>query len=63
MDRKTEIKKDIFKILGDVYVITGDKPTSRQEELLDKIVDYLDANISLRRKVVKDKGPEDGQSN
>lgn len=63
MDRKTEIKKDLFKILIQVYGFSNqDKPTTKQEEFLDKAVEYLDANISLRRKVVKDKGTADGKS-
>jgi hypothetical protein len=59
MDRKTEIKKDLFKILVEVYKMDGaQNPTAKQEEFLDKALEYLDANISLRRKVVKEKKDE-----
>lgn len=59
MDRKTEIKKDLWKILQEVYKLNEAKGvTDKQNEFLDKAVDYLDANISLRRKVVKEKPPE-----
>lgn len=58
MDRKAEIKKDLFQILKDVYRMDRDKATEKQDEFLDKAMDYLDANISLRRKVIKDKGAE-----
>lgn len=51
MDRKTEIKKDLFKILNEVYGFNNQGPTVKQEEFFDKVVNYLDANISLRRKV------------
>lgn len=59
MDRKTEIKKDLWQILKQVYTLNEEKGmTAKQEEFLNKAVDYLDANISLRRKVVKEK-PKD----
>jgi len=58
MDRKREIKKDIWDILRTVYVINEEKGiTDKQQLFLDKIVDYLDSEISLRRKV-KEKEPE-----
>lgn len=56
MDRKREIKNDILVILKEVYKIPADVDTTdRQQEFVDKVLDYLDANISLRRKVKKDK--------
>lgn len=60
MDRKTEIKKDLWQILKKVYSLNEEKGiTAKQEEFLEKAVEYLDANISLRRKVIKDKPPEE----
>ena len=56
MDRKTEIKNDLWQILKQVYTLNEEKGmTAKQEEFLDKALEYLDANISLRRKVVKEK--------
>lgn len=60
MDRKTEIKKDLWNILRDVYKLNEAKGvTDKQNEFLDKVLDYLDSQISLRRKVVKEKPPEE----
>lgn len=51
MTRKTEIRKEIFKIMGTVYNFhPGLDETTKQAEFLDKVMDYLDAEISLRRK-------------
>lgn len=51
MSRKNEIKKDIYAILREVYCIHEQREiTDKQNEFLDKIVMYLDANLSLRRK-------------
>lgn len=59
MDRKTEIKKELWNILRDVYKLNVEKGvTDKQNEFLDKVMDYLDSEISLRRKVVKEKPPE-----
>lgn len=55
MDRKSEIKKDLWEILKKVYTLNEEKGiTVKQNEFLDKTLDYLDANISLRRKVTKE---------
>lgn len=63
MDRKKEIKKDLWQILKQVYVLNEEKGmTAKQEEFLDKTLEYLDANISLRRKVIKEKQPEKNSS-
>lgn len=59
MDRKEEIKKDLWQILKQVYTLNEEKGiTNKQEEFLEKAVQYLDANISLRRKIVKEKAVE-----
>ena len=59
MDRKTEIKKHIWTIMADVYKFNLDiGVTAKQDEFLDKVMDYLESEISLRRKVVKDKPVE-----
>jgi hypothetical protein len=59
MDRKAEIKTDLWKILKDVYKLNEVKGiTIKQNEFLDKMIDYLDSQISLRRKPVKEKPPE-----
>lgn len=51
MSRKNEIKKDIWKILREVYGIAEDREiTDKQNEFLNRTVCYLDENISLRRK-------------
>lgn len=58
MDRKTEIKKELWKILQKVYTLNEAKGiTDKQNEFLDKVMDYLDSEISLRRKVIKEKPP------
>lgn len=60
MDRKAEIKKDLWNILRDVYKLNVEKGvTTKQDEFLDKVLEYLDANISLRRKIVKEKMPDE----
>src|SRR5687768_6807559 len=51
MGRKNEIKKDVYAILREVYSIHEAREiTDKQNEFLDKLVAYLDENISLRRK-------------
>lgn len=59
MDRKKEIKKDLWQILKKVYTLNEEKGiTAKQDQFLDEMLEYLDANISLRRKVVKEKPVE-----
>jgi hypothetical protein len=59
MDRKAEIKSDLWKILKNVYKLNEEKGiTVKQEEFLDKMIEYLDSQVSLRRKIVKEKPPE-----
>lgn len=59
MDRREEIKRDLWQILKQVYMLNEEKGvTDKQNEFLNKAVDYLDDNISLRRKVVKEKPVE-----
>jgi len=51
MNRKDEIAKDLMDILRQVYSIHPlSNPSEKQNELIDKMVAYLDENISLRRK-------------
>lgn len=59
MDRKAEIKKDLWQILQKIYKLNEAKGvTDKQNEFLDGVVEYLDTNLSLRRKVVKEKPVE-----
>lgn len=56
MSRRNEIKKDIWKIMQDVYRFSDHvEITDKQNDFLDKVVQYLEANISLRRKTDKSK--------
>jgi hypothetical protein len=58
MSRKREIKNDLWEVLCKVYSIpVANNKSDRQEELLNKIVDYIDTNLSTRRKR-PDKGNE-----
>lgn len=51
MNRKEEIARDLMEIMKQVYSIHPLSPPSEKQELLiSKMVDYLDSNISLRRK-------------
>jgi hypothetical protein len=51
MNRKEEIAKDLMEILRTVYQIHPlCPPSEKQEQVVQKMVDYLDENISLRRK-------------
>ncbi len=55
MDRKKEIRKDIWEIFKKTYSLNEEKGiTAKQDEFLDKLVEYLDTNLSLRRKKIKD---------
>jgi hypothetical protein len=51
MDRKKEISNDIWEIMRKVYSI-GDSvvQSDRQAEFLKQIVEYIDTNLSTRRK-------------
>ena len=51
MDRKKEITNDLWDIMRKVYSINDLALRSeKQEELLKQIVDYIDVNLSVRRK-------------
>lgn len=63
MSRKNEIKKDIWDILREVYSISEHREiTDKQNEFLDKIISYLEENISLRRKTDKQRENEEEDS-
>ena len=54
MDRKKEILNDIWEIMRKVYNINESAPQSeKQAEFLQKIVEYIDTNLSTRRKKVE----------
>ena len=51
MSRKREISNDIWDIFCKVYHITDvERKSDKQKELLDKIIEYIDTNLSTRRK-------------
>lgn len=51
MNRKKEIQNDLWEIMRTVYTIGATTPQSeKQVEFLTKVVEYLDANLSIRRK-------------
>jgi len=51
MSRKDEIAADLMDILRKVYGINPlAQPSDKQTEVIQKMVDYLEENISLRRK-------------
>lgn len=51
MNRKEEIARDLMEIMRTVYSIHPlSNPSEKQKELIEKMVAYLDENISLRRK-------------
>jgi hypothetical protein len=51
MNRKREIANDLWDIMRKVYNINELSPQSdKQEELLTTIVEYIDTNLSTRRK-------------
>ena len=51
MNRKKEIAYDIWTIMRQVYGISDIVSKSeKQEEFIDKVVDYIDVNIGVRRK-------------
>ena len=51
MDRKREIYNDIWDIMRNVYSINPLAAQSeKQTEFLQKVVDYIDTNLSTRRK-------------
>lgn len=59
MSRKNEIKKDIWKILREVYGICEYRDiTDKQNEFLNRTLAYLDENVSLRRKTDKQRDLE-----
>jgi hypothetical protein len=56
MDRKTEISQDIWNIMREVYGISALAGKSEKQALfLDKVVEYIDTNLSTRRKKQDDK--------
>lgn len=51
MSRRREIEKDLWEVFKTVYCINETMPkTEKQTEVLNKIVDYIEANLSTRRK-------------
>ena len=51
MNRKKEITNDLWDIMRKVYTIGDLTPRSqKQEEFLEKVVEYIDANLGTRRK-------------
>lgn len=51
MNRKQEIAVDIWEIMRSVYSINAASAQSeKQEQFITKVVDYIDANLSTRRK-------------
>ena len=51
MSRRDEIAFDLMAILQKIYGINSSaKPSEKQEELIETMVNYLDENLSLRRK-------------
>jgi hypothetical protein len=60
VDRKTEISNDIWEIMRDVYSIsTLANKSEKQALFLSKIVEYIDTNLSTRRKKQDDKEKKD----
>jgi hypothetical protein len=56
MNRRKEITNDLWDIFRKVYSITEVTPQSdKQTQLLDNIVEYIDTNLSTRRKRVDNK--------
>lgn len=56
MNRKKEIANDIWDMMREVYQINICAPQSeKQTQFIDKVVEYIDANLSTRRK----KQPDD----
>ena len=56
MNRKKEITNDLWDIMRTVYSINALCARSdKQEELLNKIVEYIDTNLSTRRKRADEK--------
>jgi hypothetical protein len=55
MDRKREISNDLWSIVRQVYTIPENASQSdKQILLLAKIVEYIDNNLSTRRKKSKE---------
>lgn len=51
MNRKKEISNDIWDIMRGVYGINVASPQSeKQEDFINKVVDYIDETIGTRRK-------------
>jgi hypothetical protein len=51
MSRRREITNDLWSIMRKVYSISENTPQSqKQEELIESIVEYIDSNLSTRRK-------------
>lgn len=54
MDIKTEVRRDIWKIMSDVYILHPEMaPTKKQIEFLDKVMNHLNETFTIRHK--KDK--------
>lgn len=59
MSRRKEIYNDLWEVFRKVYNISDITPKSeKQIELLSGIVDYIDANLSTRRKKIDSKETE-----
>ena len=51
MNRKQEVAFDLMSIMKRIYNIHPlSAPSEKQQAMIDAMVDYLEANISLRRK-------------
>ena len=51
MSRRSEIYKDFYQILCKVYRIYEDrKPTDNQDQLLNELLNYIEENLSTRKK-------------
>lgn len=56
MSRSKEITNDLWEILRKVYSISEATPQSeKQTQLLNNIVEYIDNNLSTRRKKIDNK--------
>jgi hypothetical protein len=56
MNRKKEISNDIWIIMQGVYSINAaSDPSEKQAEFLQKVVEYIDTNLSTRRKKLDSK--------
>lgn len=64
MDRKKEISNDLWEIMRSVYNINECAPQSeKQVEFLRRIVEYIDTNLSTRRKRVEKESSNEHKNN